>query len=308
MIGIQGKCILEVHFFETERGTLTAVPNIESEGLTFKNSFNKSKVKLLGTNWTNIVEGTIIKGADGQLRLKEKAQPKRKGFAGTVLNLPEGELKLGDRKSWTRFGLTIGDTVWEGNPNEARSNWIEILLSLNNGEVRKESCVETGTKANFLSVFDRKSKTTWWVPFEAIRQVKVTEATSKVLEGVERIAEIYGRFLFFSEPTTISDIKASVEVKLLYPFGKKEYVLRGLVIGTLHFRAGSEWREVPWSSISTIEFQRDDKSTRADQIPLYTYRIHGNYSNVWKEYALPTKSEDKTESKEPNQPMESDVD
>ena len=78
MIGIQGKCLLEVHLFENERGTLTAVPNIESQGLTFKNSFKKSKVKMLGSNYANIVEGTIIKEREGHFQLKQEVSPHKK--------------------------------------------------------------------------------------------------------------------------------------------------------------------------------------------------------------------------------------
>jgi hypothetical protein len=72
MIGIQGKCFLEVHLFENEKGSLIPVENIESEGLTFKDSFKKSKVKMLGSNWTNIIEGTIVKDAGGQFKLEQK--------------------------------------------------------------------------------------------------------------------------------------------------------------------------------------------------------------------------------------------
>jgi hypothetical protein len=59
MVGIQGKGVMELHFMPSASGNMQIIPNIEAPGLTFKNSFKKSKVKIIGQDWSNVVLGVV---------------------------------------------------------------------------------------------------------------------------------------------------------------------------------------------------------------------------------------------------------
>jgi hypothetical protein len=224
----------------------------------------------------------------------------RQEHAISTVQLPKGELTLGDRKSWTESGLTMRQALWEGDPNDLPGNWTQIDVTLGRGDVEKKDRIQTDYRANFLSVFDPKSKNTWWVPFEAIADIKVGTPTADHLAGVERITEIYGRFNFLGKPETISNIQASVAVKLTTPYAENQHVVEGLVVGGLRFRTGGKWQDMRWSDISAIAFRRDPKGLEGGQPPRFTYRTRGASANVWSEYEFPRDSGNKSQEKKPN--------
>ncbi len=243
-----------------------------------------------------------------QIYASNEITPKRKGYTGGTVNWPVGETTVGDSKVWTRFGLKSSAAVWEGNPNDIQGNWSSIVLS-SKGESTKQKRIQTGKKANYLTVFDSKRKAAIWIPFDAIQEICVEKPNLTSIEAIELQKEVYDRFYFANKPSRASDFKASVSVKLTHPFAEKSNILKGHVRGTLFCKSDSEWQEVPWQSISKIEFDRKGKLNHISQKRPYLYRTLGSYSNVWMEYVwmeyvVPAEPKKPVQPHDPNMAMQ----
>jgi len=219
--------------------------------------------------------------------------PTRTGYTGGVIQFPEGELKLGDVTCWTKSGLTTGSAVYEGNPNVAEGNWNLIVISSEVGAKMEAKRLQTSDSANFVNLVDADQKKVWMVPFQAICSIRVAKTEIKEVQNLTRIEEVFGRFCFLSTASTMKDFQASLELTLLHQLPAGGRSVKGVTVATLQILTEKgEWRDIPWSQVSAVQFQRDESEKTPSEVPPYLYRQQGGYSNVWKEYQVPEPKEE----------------
>jgi hypothetical protein len=210
------------------------------------------------------------------------------GYASPTMNFPAGELQVGTSKVWTKDGLKSSIIVYKKNPNEFAGKANLVQITQLNARKSEGDSIEFADHRNYLSLYRAEDKKVYWIPFEAISAITFRKAQPTTLTDVRIDEEIFGRFRFDKEPYPSTILKVFAEVRLLYQLPNAQWTISGYLIdalGKLRLFKSKDWIEVPWESLSSVEFRWAKPSGK--QLPAFVYRSIGNYSNVWREYELP---------------------
>jgi len=210
------------------------------------------------------------------------------GYASSSMNFPKGELQVGTSKVWTKDGLKSSNIVYKKNPNEFAGKADLVQITQANAQKLEGDSIESTDHRNYISLYSTQDEKVYWIPFEAISRITFKRVQPTTLTDARIDEEIFGRFRFDKDPYPSTTLRFFAEVRLLYqvPDGKRTttgYLIDAL--GKLRLFKSKDWIEVPWESLSSVEFRWGEPSSK--QLPPFVYRSIGNYSNVWREYELP---------------------
>lgn len=217
------------------------------------------------------------------------------GGPGTVFNYPKGELRVGKNTVWTKEGLSCSIVKYELEPNNTDVNWSAVDITVTDGNTVTGRGIENVGKSNFINVFREFDNKVIWIPFQAIEALRLEKTVPKTFKMVKVKEEMNGWFHFEYEPFDIESLNFLVEVSLLFPNINGETIIRGWLLESnkklVVFQENGS-KEVPWASVTRLIIRRDKtshyKSTESGPPPKFVYRTLGQWSNVWKEWSIPS--------------------
>jgi len=226
----------------------------------------------------------------------EKADANIEGYGGGGLIFPEGELRIGSQTVWTLAELTSNIIVYKENPNAFNLRWSKIRLKNKDGSFETVSSIESFESRNFISVFSVPEQKIIWIPFEAIKTIRLSDAPSVPFTDVRKNEEVFKRFWFRldKDPYPNAELSTKVDIDLIFSLPSGSHSVTGYLfdaLANLSFFDGTKWKEIPWGSVKEMTLEYKSSQTRESlaevSIPKFTYRwSHPKYLNTWNEYSL----------------------
>jgi hypothetical protein len=206
-------------------------------------------------------------------------------------------MKLGNTTIWSKDGLNIGIVKYDTNPNKINIKWASVDINLTDGNTESGKSIETIYNRNFILLLIESNNKIIWVPFQAIESMRLSKTNSKNFKEVSVQEDIYGWFRFEDKSYDIDNIGIKVEISLTLPDNNGANIVQGWLLdspGTLVLFKEYGSKEIPWTSISRLSIKGNKSSkSEADESDKFTrnfvYRTTEQWSNVWKEYFIPSK-------------------
>jgi hypothetical protein len=220
------------------------------------------------------------------------------GVPGTVFVHPKGELRVGNTTIWTKGGLEVGIVKYDSNPNSTGMEWASVSIKLTDGNRVGAKGIETVHSRNFIILLVEPEHKIVWIPFRAIESMRLSKVDSRTLKKVTVQGDVYGWFRFEGESYDIGDIAMRAEVSLVLPDTDGTAVVRGWFLDSpgdlvLFGENGSE--DIPWMSVLELTIAGNEVSSTKSDGTVFTrrliYRTTERWSNVWKEYSIPSEGE-----------------